>query len=991
MPGLKLWLLGSPRVELADEPVELPRRKSLALLVYLALTGEAQPRDRLAALFFPEYDQAGARSALRRDLSALNASLGPGWLDADRESIALRRELNAAAVPQPVCWLDIQQFRGLLAACDKHGHPAAAVCPACLPVLGEAVGLHRAEFLAGFTLKDSPGFDEWQFFQAESLRQELAGALERLVNGYCGLGEDGGLPGIPYARQWVALDPLHEPAQRLLMQLYASIGRPAAALRQYAECARVLDAELGVPPAEETTRLYEAIKGQRLRVESSAGQAPHPQQSAVRATVAEPLPDQYGTLYPDGAETGEVSTFVGHEPELARLDHYLNVALGGQNQAVFVTGEAGTGKTSLVQEFARRSQMRQPALIVARGNCNAYTGLGDPYLPFREILAHLAGDADATSIASTAARASAQRMQAFAPRTVQAIVEMGPDLLDTFVSSRALISRAGEVTQKRGWEDGLKELIARQEARQGSSNVKQADLFEQYVKVIQSLAGQRPLMLVLDDLQWADAGSINLLFDLGRRLRGGRILVVGIFRPAEVALGRASGGQRIEDGALVVERERHPLESLVNEFQQRFGDIVVDLGQSADIRFIDAFLDSQENDLGPGFREALFRHTGAHALFTVEMVRGMQERGDIVKDEHGRWVEGRELNWEILPARVEGVIGERIGRLTPLLREMLKVASVEGEIFTAEVVARVQAGEERAVVRLLSGELDRQHRLVRNESSRRLGPDGQQVSQYRFRHILFQKYLYKELDDAERSYLHEAVGQVLERLYGEETETVSVQLARHFEAAGRPAKAVQYLKQAGERAVRLSANEEALVHFTRALHAACHAAAESRHAPAGAGPANCAFRPVGGGQGLRDPGGGAGVHPGARVVRADRRPWAVVPGALWPVGLQPGAHEPRHFAGPGARSAWRWPRHRRTERSCWRATGSWARPPTTGAKWSRRASTSNEAGRCTIRKSIATTRPYTGRIPAWRSCPTDRSLFGTLDTRTRPRRGAARQ
>ena len=97
MPGLKLWLFGPPRIELEDEPVELPRRKSLALLVYLALSGEAQPRDRLAALFYPEYDQVGARSALRRDLSTLNASLGPGWLDASRESITLRRDLDSPA------------------------------------------------------------------------------------------------------------------------------------------------------------------------------------------------------------------------------------------------------------------------------------------------------------------------------------------------------------------------------------------------------------------------------------------------------------------------------------------------------------------------------------------------------------------------------------------------------------------------------------------------------------------------------------------------------------------------------------------------------------------------------------------------------------------------------------------------------------------------------------------------------------------------------
>ena len=92
----------------------------------------------------------------------------------------------------------------------------------------------------------------------EGLRQELALALERLVHGYSAQGAYE--RAIPYGRRWVALDPLHEPAQRQLMQLYALAGQRAAALRQYTECARILEAELGLPPAEETTSLYEQIR-----------------------------------------------------------------------------------------------------------------------------------------------------------------------------------------------------------------------------------------------------------------------------------------------------------------------------------------------------------------------------------------------------------------------------------------------------------------------------------------------------------------------------------------------------------------------------------------------------------------------------------------------------------------------------------------------------------------------------------------------------------
>ncbi len=112
--------------------------------------------------------------------------------------------------------------------------------------------------MAGFGLRDSVAFDDWQFFQSESLRRELAGALERLARGRGARGE--WEPAVAHARRWLALDPLHEPAHRLLMQLYAWSDQRAAALRQYRECVRILGKELGVAPLEETTLLYQSIQ-----------------------------------------------------------------------------------------------------------------------------------------------------------------------------------------------------------------------------------------------------------------------------------------------------------------------------------------------------------------------------------------------------------------------------------------------------------------------------------------------------------------------------------------------------------------------------------------------------------------------------------------------------------------------------------------------------------------------------------------------------------
>jgi predicted ATPase/DNA-binding SARP family transcriptional activator len=253
MSRLALFLLGPPRIECNGEPIEIRRRKAMALFVYLAVTGRSHSRDALATLFWPEHDQSRARAGLRRALAALKKALGEGWLDVDRETVGLNRDAEV--------WLDVSQFQERLAECRTHGCPPEEVCPACLPLLAEAAALYRDHFLAGFTLRDSPAFDEWQFFQTEGLRGELAGALERLARGHSDRGEFE--PAIAYARRWLALDPLHEPAHRCLMRLYAWSGQRAAALRQYAECERVLKEELGVPPEEETAQVYQAIKEHR--------------------------------------------------------------------------------------------------------------------------------------------------------------------------------------------------------------------------------------------------------------------------------------------------------------------------------------------------------------------------------------------------------------------------------------------------------------------------------------------------------------------------------------------------------------------------------------------------------------------------------------------------------------------------------------------------------------------------------------------------------
>ncbi|MCP4426678.1 MAG: hypothetical protein GY803_19470, partial [Chloroflexi bacterium] len=243
-----------------------------------------------------------------------------------------------------------------------------------------------------------------------------------------------------------------------------------------------------------------------------------------------------------------------------------------------------------------------------------------------------------------------------------------------------------------------------------------------------------------------------------------------------------------------------------------------DLSRAGGRPFINALLDSQPNRLDEQFREMVCRQTGGQALFTTELLRGLQERGDLVKDGNGRWVESDHLDWDIIPARVEAVIAGRIGRLPDSCRAALTIASVEGEAFTAEVVAHIQKTGEQETVRCLSGDLSRQHRLVAAQSRRRLGQ--QRLSRYRFHHFLFQKYLYDDLDPVERADLHEAVGDTLEKLYeGQEAALAGLfdQLAWHYQEAGSLKKAISYCQKAGQRAWQLSAANEAIAHLQQGL------------------------------------------------------------------------------------------------------------------------------------------------------------------------------
>ena len=233
--------------------------------------------------------------------------------------------------------------------------------------------------------------------------------------------------------------------------------------------------------------------------------------------------------------------FIGRQRELERLGSFLEIARAGNGQVAFVTGEAGTGKTALVNTFAERMQDVYGDLIVVGGSCSAQGGISDPYLPFRELLSLLTGVTPART-----ARGS-ERLRTVAAHSIQLLVEVGPSLIGTFIPGGSLVGTLGKFfAKKAGWIDELEKMTkARRDTGTGAGAIEPERIFEQYANVLKALSKDRPLMLVLEDLHWADDASASLLFHLSRRIETSRILILGTYRPDEV---QAESAERLSLG-----------------------------------------------------------------------------------------------------------------------------------------------------------------------------------------------------------------------------------------------------------------------------------------------------------------------------------------------------------------------------------------------------------------------------------------------------------
>lgn len=795
---LTLHVLGGFAASIDDTPVEkFYSEKIRALLIYLAVEAQtSHRRTALAGLLWPDSSESKARQSLRQALRQLRKAIrddeaDPPFLTVTADSVQLNPQANYV--------IDLAAIDHALAHFVGGGEPLSELDAAQYDHLQQLLRHVNGTVADGFHLPDSDLFNEWLFFKREAIQQQVVRALQLLAD--YALAQSAYGDAETHLQQWLAIEPWQEAVHRRLMQLYLTVGDQSRALAQYESCRQVLEREFAVEPAAETQALLSTVLAERQVADPTPGSQGSTPQTATHEPGS-PLALPAFLQRVDIVPLPDVP-FVARQPELAQLHQLMTQATAGSGTVAMITGGAGHGKSALLLEFMRQAQAQHTELIVAMGTCSARVGLGDPLLPFREILDLLTGDVEALWSVGALSTEQATRLWQTMPFAIRALVAQNSGLLGTLLPIQPLISRVQRaVPTDTPWLQQLQLQTGTADSTVPAEE--QAVLFTDYVQLLVAVAERGPLLLVIDDMQWGDAASIELLFHLTRQLRRLPILLLIAYRDDEVMLGR--------DG------ERHPLAAVVNETRRLVGEHVIDLATddaATGRAFVNEYLDSEPNQLSAEFRAALYHHTTGHPLFTVELLRNLQETGTLVRNADGAWVVAQPLQWGELPARVEAVIEERIARLDASLRNLLTVASVEGEEFTVQVLAQIEEIAERTLIRQLSRELDRQHQLVAESHVQTVY--GVRLHHFRFRHILYQQHLYRSLNEIERSLLHGDVGQLLEDLYGDQAAGIAPRLAWHFAEAEDAEKAIDYLLLAGDQARRLYAYQDAINHYRRAL------------------------------------------------------------------------------------------------------------------------------------------------------------------------------
>ena len=704
MSEIRLFLLGAPRIERDGSAVDVDTRKAIALVGYLAVEAREFRRDSLAALLWPEHGTDQARGALRRTMSTLKKAMGGEGLQADRATVAL--------TPGLVC-TDAIEFRNLVERSEAPFKDDDT--EECLAVLRRALPLYRGDFLAGFSLRDSVEFEDWQYYQSESHKRLMATALERSVDCLTLNGSYG--EAIEHARKWLSLDPLHEPAHRVLMLLYAWNDQRSGALKQYRECVALLDRELGVPPLDETTELYRNITDNRVPAPRSSGSAPEASVEIrdVRAPAPPPL--------------------VGRRSELEKLNQTYS-ALGPSGHVVLIEGEAGIGKSRLADEVLKRVRSAGGRTAVAR--CHSE----ETRLPFGAV---------SELLRSTLETPDTAWLSDVPAHWLSECARLLPELLtiDPGISPPA-----------RGDDPGA-----------------QARFFEAIATFLTAAcAGRAQGAVVVDDLQWADESSLDVLLYLTSRLATRKLLIVGTFRSEEVASGH---------------RVRRLLPSDRSESSTH---IVLDRLSRAEVAELVGTVRPDDADLS----DRLFEETEGLPFFVVEYLAALEHRADPASP-----------LWSA-PSGVRELLSSRLERLNATARQVLTSAAVIGRSFDFDT-AREAGGRSEDETLLALDDLAAAG-LVKEVG----GAGAERTPVFDFSHEGIRKLVLDETSTARLRLLHRRVAESLVRSRqraGAEPGTV----AHHYEAAGDADNATVYYERAGQRARSLFAHAEALAHYEAAL------------------------------------------------------------------------------------------------------------------------------------------------------------------------------
>lgn len=452
-----------------------------------------------------------------------------------------------------------------------------------------------------------------------------------------------------------------------------------------------------------------------------------------------------------------VSLLVGREAELAELDGLLRRALAGERQVAFVTGEPGIGKTTLVDAFLTRSAGGTP-VWGARGQCLEHYGQGEAYLPLLEAFGQLGRDP-----------AAADRVRAvFARHAPTWLAEMP-----------GLATPAGPAPPQPG---PTRERMLRELA-----------------EAVEALSADAPLTLVLEDLHWSDYSTVDLIAALAQRRGPARLLLIGTYRPADLA------------------DRQHPLRPVRQQLAARrqCRELLLGLLAEPDVagylaaRFPGAAFAA---DLA----RAIHRRTDGNPLFTVAAVDHLVDSGRVAERD-GRWeLTAARAGIEVeVPESVRGLIERQADRLGPEEQQVLEAGCVAGVEFSAAGVAAALGRDLAAVEECCEGLVTR-HQFVKRGEVQEL-PDGTVVARYRFTHALYHGVLDGRTPPARRARLHRRIGEWMEAAYARRTADVAAELARHFEHGRDAARAVRYRQEAAQRAARLSAHAEAADHARRGL------------------------------------------------------------------------------------------------------------------------------------------------------------------------------